>query len=143
MRTSPPSRRLSRRFIHTTSAVHHSYLHSFFIGHSASIPGGEYLEWALDPPRSIFAQFLAPDSIFWIGAPSNWKGDAAHPAPRRAIFVTIRGEYQVTTSDGVVRLPAGSVLLVKNTTGEGHSTKITSDEDCFILGVGLPTASAA
>jgi hypothetical protein len=91
-----------------------------------------------------FAQFLAPDSTFWIGAPTNWKGDAAHPAPRRAIFVTVRGEYQVTTSDGVARrFPAGSVLIVEDTTGAGHSTTITSKEDCFVFAVGLPATSAA
>jgi hypothetical protein len=90
-----------------------------------------------------FAQFLAPDDTFWIGAPTNWKGDAVHPAPRRAIFVTVRGEYQVTTSDGVARrFPAGSVLIVEDTTGDGHSTTITSNEDCFIFAIGLPTASA-
>ena len=101
--------------------------------------------FAVAPAEPLyFAQFLAPDSSFWIGAPTNWNGDAVHPAPRRAIFVTVRGEYQVTTSDGVVRrFPAGSVLIVEDTTGDGHSTKITSDEDCFILGVGLPAASAA
>jgi hypothetical protein len=86
-----------------------------------------------------FAQFFKPDGSFWIGAPTNWKGDAAHPAPRRAIFVTTRGEYQVTTSDGVARrFPAGSVLIVEDTTGLGHSTAITSDEDCFVFAVGLP-----
>jgi hypothetical protein len=91
-----------------------------------------------------FAQFLAPDGTFWIGAPSNWKGDAAHPAPRRAIFVTVRGEYQVTTSDGVTRrFPPGSMLIVEDTTGDGHSTKITSDEDCILFAVGLPATSAA
>jgi hypothetical protein len=88
-----------------------------------------------------FAHFLAPDGSFWVGAPTNWKGDAAHPAPRRAIFVTARGEYQVTTTDGVARrFPAGSVLIVEDTTG--HSTAITSDEDCIIFAVGLPPASA-
>jgi hypothetical protein len=91
-----------------------------------------------------FAQFLTPDGTFWIGAPANWKGDAVHPAPRRAIFVTVRGEYQVTTGDGVVRrFPAGSVLIVEDTTGDGHSTTITSDKDCFIFAVGLPAVSAA
>jgi hypothetical protein len=62
-----------------------------------------------------FAQFMAPDSTFWIGAPTNWKGDTVHPASRRAIFVTLRGEYQVTASDGMVqRFPAGGddVFLV-------------------------------
>ena len=101
--------------------------------------------FAVPPAEPLyFTQFLAPDSTFWIGAPTNWKGDAVHPASRRAIFVTLRGEYQVTTSDGMVqRFPAGSVLIVEDTTGDGHSTTITSDEDCVIFGVGLPAASAA
>jgi hypothetical protein len=101
--------------------------------------------FAVPPTEPLhFAQFLAPDSTFWIGAPTSWKGDAVHPAPRRAIFVTLRGEYQVTTSNGVVqRFPTGSVLIVEDTTGEGHSTTITSDEDCVAFGVGLPAASVA
>ena len=70
--------------------------------------------FAVPPTEPLhLAQFLAPDSTFWIGAPTSWKGDAVHPAPRRAIFVTLRGEYQVTTSNGVVqRFPTGSVLIV-------------------------------
>ena len=90
------------------------------------------------------APFLAPESTFWLGAPTDWKGDAKHPAPRRALFVTVRGEYQVTTSDGLARrFPAGSVLIVEDTTGEGHSTKITSTEDCYVFCVGLPPGSEA
>lgn len=50
----------------------------------------------------------------------------------------------MTTSDGAVRrFPAGSVLIVEDTTGAGHSTTITSKEDCFVFAVGLPAASAA
>ena len=90
-----------------------------------------------------FAQFLASEGSFWIGAPTNWKGGAAHPAPRRAIFITVRGEYQVTPSDGVARrFPAGSVVIVEDTTGDGHSTTITSDVDCIVFAVGLPPTGA-
>ena len=49
------------------------------------------------------AQFLPADGTFWLGAPATWKGDAAHPAPRRMIFVTVQGEYQIEASDGVKR----------------------------------------
>jgi hypothetical protein len=100
--------------------------------------------FAVPPAEPLHsAPFLAPDGTFWIGAPIDWKGDTAHPAPRRAIFVTARGEYEVTTTDGVVRrFPAGSVLLVEDTTGDGHSTTITSAEDCLVFAVGLPALSA-
>jgi hypothetical protein len=54
------------------------------------------------------APFLATDGSFWIGAPSGWKDDAPHTAPRRMILVTTQGEYEVTTSNGMVRrFPVG------------------------------------
>jgi hypothetical protein len=101
--------------------------------------------FAVPPAEPLHvAQFLAPEGTFWIGGPTNWKGDAVHPAPRRSIYVTVRGEYEVTTSDGVTRrFPPGSVLLIEDTTGAGHSTRITSDEDCFVFAVGLPALKSA
>jgi len=55
------------------------------------------------------------------------------------IFITVRGEYEVTTSARAVRrFPVGSVLIVEDTTGEGHSTKIISSEDVIVFAVGLP-----
>ena len=87
----------------------------------------------------LSAPFLACEGSFWVGAPTTWKGDTPHPAPRRMIFVTTQGEYQVTTSDGVTRrFPVGSVLIIEDTTGAGHSTKITSAEDAIGFAVALP-----
>jgi hypothetical protein len=34
------------------------------------------------------------------------------------------------------------MLVVEDTTGDGHSTTITSDEDCFAFAVGLPPVVA-
>jgi len=99
--------------------------------------------FSVPPAEPLFnAPFLVPEgATFWIGAPTDWKGDAVHPAPRRMIFITVRGEYAVTVSDNVVRhFPAGSVLVVEDTTGMGHSSKITGKEDCYIFGVGLAPA---
>jgi hypothetical protein len=56
----------------------------------------------------------------------------------------VKGEYQVTTSDGVTRrFPPGSVLLLEDTTGEGHSTKLIGSGDCIVLAIGLPALNAA
>lgn len=67
------------------------------------------------------ASFLAGDgTTFWIGTPTVWNGGAVHPAPRRMIFVTVRGEYEVNTTDGSVkRFPPGSVLIVEDSIGLG------------------------
>ncbi len=85
------------------------------------------------------APFLGTDGSVWIGAPRDWKDDALHTAPRRMILVTTRGEYEVTTSTGMVRrFPVGSVVVVEDTSGAGHSFKIIGTEDVMIFGVGLP-----
>jgi len=66
------------------------------------------------------------------------QGNALHTAPRRFIIVEVQGEYSVTTSKGVTRrFPPGSVLLVEDTTGRGHSSKTISDGFSFC--VALPT----
>jgi hypothetical protein len=58
------------------------------------------------------------------------------------IFVTVHGEYQIEASDGVTRkFSPGSVLLIEDTAGGGHSTEITSAEDVIVLAAGLPAAT--
>jgi len=52
-----------------------------------------------------------PTDTFVVGAPTSWQGGAAHPAPRRLIFITLQGEYEVKASDGSIRqFPVESVL---------------------------------
>jgi hypothetical protein len=89
---------------------------------------------------SIFsAPFLAGEGSLWVGAPSTWSDERLHQAPRRMIQVTTQGEYQITTSDGVIRrFPVGAVLLVEDTWGIGHSSKITSSDDLIFLAIVLP-----
>lgn len=99
--------------------------------------------FAVPPAEPLHtAPFLIPEgATFWIGAMPNWGGEEPHPAPRRMIFVTVRGEYEVITTEGAGRrFPAGSVLLVEDTTGSGHSTKITSGEECITFAIGLAPA---
>jgi mannose-6-phosphate isomerase-like protein (cupin superfamily) len=84
------------------------------------------------------AQFLPTAQSYWIGATVGWEGEEPHPTPRRQIFCILRGEAEVTASDHTVRqLTAGSVLVLEDTWGKGHSTRITSAEDVLIFGVAL------
>jgi hypothetical protein len=101
------------------------------------------LQQVFSPPgleTSIFsAPFLASEGSLWIGAPNTWNDERLHQAPRRMIQVTTQGEYQLTTSEGVIRrFPVGAVLIVEDTGGAGHSSKITSTEDVMIFAVSLP-----
>jgi hypothetical protein len=89
------------------------------------------------------AQFLPTAQSLWVGAPVGWQGDKPHPSPRRQIFCTLQGEYEVSASDGAVRrFPAGSVLLLEDTRGKGHSTRIISKDAVLIFGVVLPDSQS-
>ncbi len=88
-------------------------------------------------PLHVVALFPATGCGF-VCAPAEWAGQVPHPAPRRRVFCGLRGEYEITASDGAVRrFPVGAVLLLEDTTGKGHSTRITSDEEALVFVVTL------
>jgi hypothetical protein len=87
------------------------------------------------------AQFLPTAQSLWAGAPVGWGGETPHPAPQRQILSILQGECEVTASDGEVRhFPVGSVLLVEDTWGQGHSTRVTSTEAVLFFVVALADA---
>jgi hypothetical protein len=66
--------------------------------------------YAVPPAPPLFSKdFTKAGQCFWIGAPPTWGGQVPHPFPRRQIFVTVSGEYEVSVGDGVTRrFPVGS-----------------------------------
>lgn len=87
------------------------------------------------PPLNI-AQFQDATRCLWVGAPADWAGDTPHPSPSRQIFCVLQGRCEVTASDGEQRvLGPGSVLLLEDTRGKGHATRITGEEELLILAV--------
>ena len=52
-----------------------------------------------------------------------------HNAPRRQYTITLSGEVEIGTGDGTLRrCGPGSVLLAEDLTGEGHTTRVVSQE---------------
>jgi len=95
-------------------------------------------EFAPPAPPLHVGQFLPADNSFWVGAAPDWGGDVPHPAPRRQVFCGVRGFYDVKASDGEVRrFGPGSVLLLEDTTGRGHSTTVVGGEEAVIFGIGI------
>ena len=96
--------------------------------------------FAVPPAEPLHtAAFLTPEgATFWIGGLPSWNGGNPHPAPKRMIFVTVSGEYEViATGDSARAFPTGSVLLVEDTTGVGHCSRITGTDPCVVFVVGL------
>jgi hypothetical protein len=55
--------------------------------------------------------------------------EVPHNAPFPLFIIGLRGTFSVEVSDGEVRtFPPGSVVLVEDTTGKGHTTRRVGDE---------------
>ena len=90
------------------------------------------------PPLFGSYGFAASESSFF-GAPSGWESDW-HPSSGRHLFAVLTGIWEVTASDGETRtFSKGDVLLVEDTTGKGHTSKVTSAEDSLALLIVLAT----
>src|SRR6266542_433738 len=84
------------------------------------------------PPLNI-STFLPATHAAFFGRPSQWSGDW-HPASARNLFVVISGEWEVEASDGFVRrFPPNCVLLVEDTTGKGHKSRVISDAESLAI----------
>ena len=88
------------------------------------------------PPLSL-SSFTPATQFGFMNAPAGWSSDW-HPTSARNIFFVLTGEWEVTASDGESRrFAAGSVLLVEDTEGKGHSSRVVSEEDSLAAMVQL------
>lgn len=72
-------------------------------------------------------------SCGFLRAPSGWFGDW-HPAPRRQLMCLLSGMLEVEVSDGEAReLDQGTVVLLEDTSGVGHTTKVVSDDPAVMM----------
>lgn len=88
------------------------------------------------PPLNI-SEFGSVEHCSLLKAPEDWYGDW-HPAPYRQIHFYLSGEVEVETSDGDSRrFGPGSVILVEDTTGKGHRSRVTGTSEVIIAAVKL------
>jgi hypothetical protein len=89
------------------------------------------------PPISVSEIFKTTGEAFVISSPPGWFGDW-HPAPRRQLMFSLAGELEVQVSDGETRrIGPGTILLVEDTVGKGHVTRVLGDERGFMVTVPL------
>jgi len=88
------------------------------------------------PPLELSSITPAEQSGF-MNAPAGWVS-GWHPSAARNIFFVLTGEWEVTASDGEARrFSRGSVLLVDDTTGKGHTSEVVSQTDSLAVMVQL------
>jgi len=97
----------------------------------------ELRDFAPPAPPLELSDASAAREVRYLGAPAGWDSDF-HPAPRRQLVVMLRGLVEAATTDGEVRVFApGDVVLLEDTEGTGHRTRIPGTEDWLAMVVVL------
>ena len=87
--------------------------------------GLEAVDFAPPAPPVNVATLFDGAGCRLLTAPSGWGGDVPHPSPLRQLFAVLGGVMEVTASDGEQRrFKTGDMLLLKDTSGKGHTTTI-------------------
>lgn len=91
------------------------------------------VDFAFGIPPLFVSEDIAAQATSFFGAPAGWESDW-HPSSGRHLFAVLTGVWEVTSSDGETRsFSTGDVLLVEDTTGKGHSSKVIGDEESLAL----------
>jgi mannose-6-phosphate isomerase-like protein (cupin superfamily) len=94
-------------------------------------------EYAPPAPPLRLSSFTPATQFGFMNAPAGWSSDW-HPTPARNIFFVLSGEWEVIVSNGESRrFGPGSVLLVEDTTGKGHSSRVIGETDSLAAMVKL------
>lgn len=88
------------------------------------------------PPVNL-SGFTDAKRFVFLSAPPGWHGDW-HPAPRKQMVFFLSGEIEAHVSDGESRLFShGDVILLEDTTGKGHVTRVVGDVEALLAIVQL------
>lgn len=91
------------------------------------------------PAPPLFVSPVGPATgVTFVRFPAGWDGDW-HPTPRRQFVMFLTGMFEGETSDGERRcFGPGSVVLLEDTTGRGHRSRVVGDVDVRAAVVQLP-----
>jgi quercetin dioxygenase-like cupin family protein len=94
--------------------------------------------FALNAPPLYLSELNDAAQYSFFGAPAGWQSDW-HPSSSRNLFVVLTGEWEVSAGDGETRkFGPGSVLLVEDISGKGHTSRVSSSEDSLSVLIQLP-----
>jgi len=126
--TKEISMRFTRVYADATGESHYEDIDAAMVPQSFAPPA---------PPFSL-SEMTQSTGMAFARFPVDWDGDW-HPTPRRQYFIFLSCEFEGETSDGDRRRHApGSVVLLEDTTGQGHHARVVGDTDVLATVVQLP-----
>ena len=88
------------------------------------------------PPLNL-SPFTPAKRFGFLHASPGWSGDW-HPAPKRQICFYLAGEVEGEASDGEVRrFGPGDVVLLEDTVGKGHRSRVVGNQEAVMAVVQL------
>lgn len=100
---------------------------------------GQLRQSSVSQSQSLVSELIDADGVIFRRVVVEHETDRPHVAPRRQFVVHLQGEAEIEASDGEVRhLGPGSVVLVEDTHGKGHTTRKVGDVDRVTLFIPLP-----
>jgi hypothetical protein len=88
------------------------------------------------PPLKL-SEFMDSSSFSFLSAEPGWSGDW-HPAPKRQFTLYLQGEIEAEASDGEIRrFGPGSAVLVEDTSGKGHRSRVVGGQEAVLAVVQL------
>lgn len=91
------------------------------------------VQYAPPAPALDISESTEAKRFFWFRFPHDWH-DAAHPSPRRQLFVVLEGEVEGWTSTGDTRIfRAGDRVLMEDTSGKGHGARPINGEALAVV----------
>ena len=91
--------------------------------------------WTQNYGNVMMTDFFKAESVGYFRALPGWSMDW-HPAPRRQLVMVLEGAMEEEVGDGEKRIfEPGSILLVEDTEGKGHKTKVIGQKDLVFVWV--------
>ena len=90
------------------------------------------VEFAPPAPPIDLSEFRDATRVAIMRAAPGWRADW-HPAPKRQLMFYLAGQVEAETSDGERRIMGpGSIVLVEDTSGKGHRSRVVGSEEVVI-----------
>lgn len=94
-------------------------------------------EYVPSAPPLRLSESAAATQYGFMQAPAGWQSEW-HPSSARNLFAVMTGEWEVTAGDGVIRrFRAGDLLLVEDTIGKGHQSRVVGDAESVAVMIQL------
>ncbi len=92
-------------------------------------------DYAPPAPPLNTSQIAPADNSVFLELPTGWFGDW-HPTPVRQWLILMTGECEFEVGDGERAVcHAGDVVLLDDTTGKGHRTKVLGNDNVRIAAI--------